>query len=439
MAASSSIVELLSFSILLFLCSSSSAQSFRPKALVAPVTKDASTLQYLTRINQRTPLVPVNLVLHLGGEFLWVDCDGKYVSSSYRPVRCRTAQCSLARSIACGDCFSAPRPGCNNNTCGTFPYNPISLTSTSGELAEDVVSVASTDGSTPGRPAAVSRFLFTCAPAFLLKGLAKGATGIAGLGREKVGIPSLFSSGFSFRRKFAICLTSSTGVVFYGDGPYNLLPSIDASKLLTYTPLLINPVSTAGASSPGQPSSEYFIGVKSIQIGDKEVKLNTSLLAIDKNGKGGTKISTVDPYTVMETSIFKAVTTAFVKEAAARNITRTAAPVSPFEVCFGAENILSTRVGPSVPWITLVLGGQGAKWTITGANSMVDLRDSGKNVLCLAVVDGGRNPGASIVIGGHQMEDNLLQFDLEGSRLGFSSTLLGRQTNCSNFNFTSSA
>ncbi|CAH9140566.1 unnamed protein product [Cuscuta epithymum] len=432
MAASSSIVELLCFSILLFLCSSSSAQSFRPKALVAPVTKDASTLQYLTRINQRSPLVPVTLVLHLGGEILWVDCSGKYVSSSYHPVRCRSAQCSLAGPIACGDCYSAPRPGCNNNTCSTFPYNPISLTLTNGELAEDVVSVASTDGSTPGRPAAVSRFIFSCAPAIVLKGLAKGATGIAGLGRTKVGIPSQFSSGFSFRRKFAICLSSSTGVVFYGDGPYNLLPNIDASKLLTYTPL-INPVSSAGASS------EYFIGVKSIQIGDKEVKLNTSLLAIDKKGNVGTKISTVDPYTVMETSIFKAVTAAFVKEAAERNITRTAALVAPFEVCFGAENILSTRVGPSVPWITLVLGGQGAKWTITGANSMVDLRDSGKNVLCLAVLDGGRNLGTSIVIGGHQIEDNLLQLDLEGSRLGFSSTLLGRQTNCANFNFTSSA
>ncbi|CAH9140568.1 unnamed protein product [Cuscuta epithymum] len=432
MAASSSIVELLCFSIPLFLCSSSSAQSFRPKALVAPVTKDASTLQYLTRINQRSPLVPVNLVLHLGGESLWVDCDGKYVSSSYRPVRCRTAQCSLAKPIACGDCSSAPRPYCTNNTCGTFPYNPIINTLTGGDLAEDVVSVASTDGSTPGKPAAASGFLFTCAPAFLLKGLAKGATGIAGLGRAKVGIPLQFSSGFNFRRKFAICLTSSTGVVFYGDGPYNLLPNIDASKILTYTPL-INPVSSAGASS------EFFIGVKSILIGDKELKLNTSLLAIDKKRNVGTKISTVDPYTVMETSIFQAVTTAFVKEAAARNITRTATPVSPFEVCFSADNISSTRVGPSVPWITLVLGGQGTKWTITGANSMVDLRDSGKNVLCLAVVDGGRNPRTSIVIGGHQVEDNLLQFDLEGSRLGFSSTLLGRQTNCANFNFTSSA
>lgn len=46
---------------------------------------------------------------------------------------------------------------------------------------------------------------------------------------------------------------------------------------------------------------------------------------------------------------------------------------------------------------------------------------------------------SAIVIGGHQIEDNLLQFDLATSRLGFSSSLLFRQTTCANFNFTSVA
>nr|GMD73000.1 basic 7S globulin-like [Ipomoea batatas] len=437
--AASSIIQFLSFSFLLFLCSSFAQTSFRPKALVVPVTKHAPTLQYLTTINQRTPLVPVSLVVHLGGEFLWVDCDNNYVSSSYRPVRCRSAQCSLAtKNTACGDCFSGPRPGCNNNTCGVFPHNPITRTSTSGELAEDVVSVNSTNGFNPGKAADVSRFIFSCAPTSLLEGLANGAVGMAGLGRTRVGVPSQFSAAFSFHRKFAVCLSSSTGVIFFGDGPYHFLQNVEASELLTYTPLLINPVSTAGVFTAGTPSADYFIGVKSIQVEDKAVALNTSLLKIDSQGNGGTKISTVDPYTVLETSIFKAVTKAFIKAAAARNITRVAA-VKPFEVCFSPDNVLATRLGASVPWITLVLQGQSASWTITGSNSMVDLRDSGKNALCLAVLDGGVEPRTSIVIGGYQLENNLLQFDLATSRLGFSSTLLGRQTTCANFNFTSNA
>lgn len=60
----------------------------------------------------------------------------------------------------------------------------------------------------------------------------------------------------------------------------------------------------------------------------------------------------------------------------------------------------------------------------------------GKNVVCLGFVDGGVETEVSIEIGGHQLEDNLLEFDLAYNRLGFSSSLLFRQTTCSNFNFT---
>lgn len=438
--AHSSCQHLLLISSLLVLAFSSSLakQSFRPTALVIPVSKDASTLQYVTHIGQRTPLVPVNLVVDLGGQFLWVDCeDPSYVSSTYRPARCGSAQCSLARASGCGDCFSPARPGCNNNTCGVIPDNTITRTATGGEVASDVVSVASTDGSNPGRAANVSSFIFACAPTFLLDGLASGVKGMAGLGRTRIALPSQFASAFSFHREFAICLSSSTsssGVIFFGDGPYNLLPNIDASASLTYTPLFINPVSTASAYSQGEPSSEYFIGVKSIAVGDLAVALNTTLLTIDGEGNGGTKISTVNPYTVLEKSIFTAVTDAFISESAARNITRVAS-VAPFEVCFSSKNVGSTRVGPAVPYIYLTLQNKDTVWTITGSNSMVEVSD---DVLCLGFVNGGENPRTSIVIGGYQLQDNLLKFDLASSRVGFSSTLLGRQTTCANFNFTSS-
>ncbi|GLU08828.1 hypothetical protein SLE2022_257130 [Rubroshorea leprosula] len=56
-----------------------------------------------------------------------------------------------------------------------------------------------------------------------------------------------------------------------------------------------------------------------------------------------------------------------------------------------------------------------------------------KDVMCLAFVDGGLNPRTAIVIGGHQLEDNLLQFDLAASKIGFSSPLLLRNANCFQF------
>jgi hypothetical protein len=78
-------------------------------------------------------------------------------------------------------------------------------------------------------------------------------------------------------------------------------------------------------------------------------------------------------------------------------------------------------------------------WKILGSNSMVRV---GADVWCLGFVDAGVRPKTSvfagdpsIVIGGHQMEDNFLQFDLESMRLGFSSSVLSRGTSCASFRF----
>ncbi|KAK9933440.1 hypothetical protein M0R45_020638 [Rubus argutus] len=229
----------------------------------------------------------------------------------------------------------------------------------------------------------------------------------------------------------------SYGVVFFGDGPYNLLPGIEISKSLIYTPLILNPVTTSGAYVEGEPSAEYFINVTSIKINGKVVSgFNTSLLTIDENGYGGTKISSVNPYTVMETSIYNAFVDLFVKELA--GVPRVT-PVEPFGVCFNSTNLGSTRVGPPVPAIDLVLQSESVYWRIFGANSMVQVSN---DVLCLGFVDNGQSPSSprtNIVIGAHQIGGNLLQFDLSSSRLGFSSSLLFRQTTCANFNFTSIA
>ncbi|AAC72120.1 Strong similarity to gb/D14550 extracellular dermal glycoprotein (EDGP) precursor from Daucus carota. ESTs gb/84105 and gb/AI100071 come from this gene [Arabidopsis thaliana] len=426
------------FSVLLlsiFSLSSSAQPSFRPKALLLPVTKDPSTLQYTTVINQRTPLVPASVVFDLGGREFWVDCDQGYVSTTYRSPRCNSAVCSRAGSIACGTCFSPPRPGCSNNTCGAFPDNSITGWATSGEFALDVVSIQSTNGSNPGRFVKIPNLIFSCGSTSLLKGLAKGAVGMAGMGRHNIGLPLQFAAAFSFNRKFAVCLTSGRGVAFFGNGPYVFLPGIQISRLQK-TPLLINPGTTVFEFSKGEKSPEYFIGVTAIKIVEKTLPIDPTLLKINAStGIGGTKISSVNPYTVLESSIYKAFTSEFIRQAAARSIKRVAS-VKPFGACFSTKNVGVTRLGYAVPEIQLVLHSKDVVWRIFGANSMVSVSD---DVICLGFVDGGVNPGASVVIGGFQLEDNLIEFDLASNKFGFSSTLLGRQTNCANFNFTSTA
>ncbi|KAK7391741.1 hypothetical protein VNO78_20162 [Psophocarpus tetragonolobus] len=415
----------------LFISFPTAQTTFRPKALVLPVTKDVSTSipQYVTQIKQRTPLVPVKLTVDLGGGYLWVNCEEGYVPSTSKPVHCPSAQCSLFGSNNC----------IGGNVCLYSVYNSVAHVALSTVyINADVVSINSTDGNNPGRIVSLPNFPFVCGTSMIQEGLAIGVTGMAGLGRSKVSFPSQFASAFSFPRKFAICLSSSPstdGVIFFGDGPYNLgYLKADVSKALTFTPLVTNPVSSVPLSIIGEPSVEYFIGVKSIRISGKNVPLNTTLLSINRKGIGGTKISTVDPYTVMETSIYKSVSNAFIEAVRAPTV----APVAPFGTCFAFHDIGSTRMGPAVPVIDLVLK-NGVVWSIIGANSMVQFND----VICLGFVDAGLDslgypPRTSIVIGAHQLENNLLQFDLATSRLGFRSLFLDH-TNCANFNFTPSA
>lgn len=130
----------------------------------------------------------------------------------------------------------------------------------------------------------------------------------------------------------------------------------------------------------------------------------------------------------METSIYHAFVNAFAKELA--HVSK-AKPVEPFKLCFDSEELGVTRVGPAVPPIDFVLqNNEDVFWRVFGANAMVQVS---REVSCLAFVDGGVESTTSIVIGGHRLEDNLLQFDLTNSRLGFSSSLLFRQTTCANF------
>ncbi|PQQ07636.1 basic 7S globulin 2-like [Prunus yedoensis var. nudiflora] len=162
--ASSSFHCLILFSSLIFniaITPSLAKTSFKPKALVLPVAKDSSTLQYTTTIKQRTPLVPIKLTIDLGGQSLWPKAN--LLSPTLVPQT---------------ECYSSPRPGCYNNTCDIFPDNPFAATLTGGgQLGQDVVSLHSTNGSNPGRIVSTPNLLFSCGDTSLLDGLAKGAKG----------------------------------------------------------------------------------------------------------------------------------------------------------------------------------------------------------------------------------------------------------------------
>ncbi|KAK3189968.1 hypothetical protein Dsin_029529 [Dipteronia sinensis] len=237
---------ILSMLVLISLCQAQKSAS-KPKALLLPVSKDPSTLLYITHHYIGTPSVPKTLVVDLGGRYTWIDCTNGYNSSTYKPGICGSAPCSLAKSS--GACTRD-----KINICYLIPENTVTGNiDLFGEVAMDKISLQSTDRSKPGPLNSVPGFIFSCARDHkLVIDLARGAKGMLALGRNPVGLPTQLSSFFGggFRQKFAICLPSkpkTNGVMFFGDSHYIFYPSynksktVDVSSLFAYTKLYINP------------------------------------------------------------------------------------------------------------------------------------------------------------------------------------------------------
>ncbi|XP_075102890.1 putative aspartic proteinase GIP2 [Nicotiana tabacum] len=288
-----------------------------------------------------------------------------------------------------------------------------------GEIAEDVLSIQSINRSIPGPAVTVPNFIFNCSPSFLTKKLGEDVKGMVGFGQQSpVSLATQLATTFRFRRQFAICLSASTdqnGVIFIGHKPYLFALSFDASSDLIYTPIITHP----NIFHNNRASPEYYIQVSSIRINGKSLPLNRTLLAFDENDDGGTRISTAIPCPVLEPSIYSSVSKAFVNEMP--KDVKTVSPVHPFKTCFNSSFIGMSRLGYNAPKIYLVLHKPNVYWTITGTNSSVNVSES---VVCLAFVERSQTWGHAIVIGGYQMQANLVEFDLSRKRIGFSNSLL---------------
>ncbi|KAK9664811.1 hypothetical protein RND81_14G070300 [Saponaria officinalis] len=450
MATSSTSTHLTLLTLTTIFLSINIPKAFSNTQYILPILKDTPRTQYYTSFLLGTPSFKVTLSIDLSNPWSWFTCNSVgnnetiYEpvpnSSSYHPIRCQNTTCASYDSQFCYDCDYQTCLLAKGQTCGTEPYGPYFYTHDFQEghfiapLITDVITVYKSSTTQMLAKTQVNNFPFGCGYISELKGLSRYTKGVLSLARKNSALPSLIARNFNVPRKFALCLPSSSttgvnGVVYFGGGPYILPPSTnDLSKSFATTPLVVNPVDTGVTFYQGKSSVDYFVNVKSILVDGTPITINSSLLLINRNGTGGTKLSTIDGYTILHTGIYNALVKAFAAKAATMNIARVG-PVSSFGACFSSKNIVGTKTGPKVPIIELVLDG-GGKWSIYGYNSMVKVSN---DVRCLGFLDGGVNVKTSIVIGGKQMEDNLIEFDLETSKLGVTSSLLSFGTSCSQF------
>ncbi|KAL1369117.1 probable aspartic proteinase GIP1 [Arachis hypogaea] len=451
---------MITFSYFLIFFTLLSSNLTQQTTLISPVSKDKHKNLFTLSVYLKTPLRPTKLLLDLSFLFPWTVCAdaASYNSSSDHYIECDETFCDYLGfgkpSLLCEDCYysnlttsHSQCPSPSTMICASWPANPITNVVDAGYVLVDTLALPTLNQSTHhGQLISLSNYTFSCAPSYFVKGLPTGVTGLAALGRSKLSVQSQFGSALTTSHSLAICFpgsTESTGVAFFGThGPYFVFSKsnkIDLSKNLTYTPLIHNPIGITDDFPISPPHNEYYIGLTSIRVNGQHVPINASLLTINKEyGIGGTKITTRIPYTLLEPSIYKAFTELFIKEASSSRFNLTVTnPMKPFKVCYSAKGLMVTNKGPKVPIIDFVLDRENVVWRIMGANSMVRVKNKKVDLWCLGFMDGGVKEKTSIVMGGKQLEENLVQFDVESNRLGFFSLLTFHHSlSCADFKVT---
>ncbi|KAK9078455.1 hypothetical protein SSX86_002512 [Deinandra increscens subsp. villosa] len=397
-------------------------------SVVAPVNKHTDAAKPLYSVQIKTAWVNdqflhANFLIDIDAPFVWHDCivqwniyPGSCPSNTLcnYAISCEEYQCTDLRTSYSYNNPSCPPetnsstlPGWGSCACSVNVVNPVTGSCGQALLGYDELTMSAGDGRNAFNGNYGAYPDVGCAPSSSFALFPANVTGVMAFSSSPYAFPAKLYQ--PLKKTLALCFPSNSsapGVLFFGTGPYYLLPqsNVDVRTYLSYTPLLSHP-----------DSFGYFIGVNSIVIKKRSINVP---------GNTTTKLSTIDPYTTLRTDIYNNVVRRF--SMVTKRIPP-AKPVAPFGLCF-----TTSTVGLKVPDIDFILP-DGKKWSVSTTNSMKQITNE---VACLAFVDGGATSEPAIVIGTFQFEDNFLEFDLQNWTFGFSSSLLHRQTSCANFNST---
>ncbi|CAF1888826.1 unnamed protein product, partial [Brassica napus] len=336
-------------------------------------------------------------LLDLGTNLTWLNCHQLQSLTSLHTVACDSDSCEVT-----------PGNGCNENSCLYKQPNPLGSQNITSRVVQDAASFSTTDGGNFLSQVSLRIFTFSCA--YNLQGVSPPVDGVLSLSPGSSSFTKQVTSDFNVIPKLALCLPSYGTGRFYVAGVYLKSPPFDNNTSQipkTLTPMRID-------------SGDYLISVQYIYVDGTPLTLNPNLLL----GGVAAKLSTMVPYTVLHTDIYNALAQSFTLKAEVTS-------VAPFKDCFDAQNVAGKDMtGPNVPKIEFGLPGKTGEvtWGFYGANTVVKVSEM---VMCLAFYDGGKNLNDWIVIGTHQLQEYLLEFDLSTSTFSFSDSLLLHYTNCS--------
>ncbi|KAH0907091.1 hypothetical protein HID58_038918, partial [Brassica napus] len=373
---------------------------------ILPIFKHEPSKQYYTLIyiGSATTSSPVNLLLDLGTNLTWLNCRNIKSLSSLRLVTCESYTCK----------FITGTTGCDGKICLYREPSPFLLTNhtvtKTDRVVQDKATIFTTENGVPPSIVSFRPFTFSCAVQSNLQGIASPISGVIGLCSGEHPFWRQVSSAFNVIPKFALCLPSSRVGKFYMGATSSFNTPLFGGN--NPVPMTLTPLTLV--------SGKYLISVTSIYVDGIHLPVNPSLL------EGGAKLSTVVPYTVLQTDIYDALAQSFTFNAARKGMSETTGH-APFKHCF-EEGASGKNIDVSMMEIGLPGNGKEVKWRFQGANIVERVSET---VICLAFVDGGNKPNEFMVIGTHQLQDYLIEFDFSTRRLAFSDPLSLHNTSCS--------
>ncbi|KAG7533377.1 Peptidase family A1 domain [Arabidopsis thaliana x Arabidopsis arenosa] len=383
-----------------------SAHNYSPKTLVSTVSKNTILPIFTFTLNKNQ-----EFFIHIGGPYLVRKCN----DGLPRPiVPCDSPVCALTRGVSPHQC-PLPTNTVINGVCAcqATAFEPFQRLCNSDQFTYGDLSISSLNPTSPS--VTFNNVYYLCIPKPFLVDFPPGVFGLAGLAPTALATwNQLTRPRLGLEKKFALCLPSdesplNKGAIYFGGGPYKLR-NIDARSMLSYTRLIRNP----------RKLNNYFLGLKGISINGKRILLAPNAFDFDRNGDGGVTLSTVFPFTMLRSDVYKVFIEAFAQ--ATSDIPRVIS-TTPLEFC------LKSTTNLQVPRIDLELAA-GVIWKVSAANAMKKVSD---DVACLAFVNGGDAAAQAVVIGLHQMENTLVEFDVGRSAFGFSCSLGLVNASCGDF------
>ncbi|KAI3803253.1 hypothetical protein L1987_31402 [Smallanthus sonchifolius] len=325
-------------------------------SIVAPVTKHTDTAKPLYSVKIMTSYINMqymhaNFLIDIDAPFIWHDCllqwniyPGSCPTNTLctYPVSCEEYQCTDVRTTysyknnpSCPPVTnSSTLPGWGYCTCPVNVVNPITGSCGQTLLNYDDFTVNTSNGKNVFTGSYGAYPNAACAPSSSFESFPTNVTGVMAFSSSPYALPAYLYQ--PLKRSLALCFprTSSTpGVLFFGSGPYYLLPqsNVDLKSLLSYTPLLKHP-----------DSFGYFIRVNSIVIRRRSIDIPSNVT---------TKLSSIEPHAILRTDIYSRVVWIF--SIYTIGFPRVS-PVAPFGLCFWTFNQFVLRF----PDIDLILPGR---------------------------------------------------------------------------------